>query len=226
MQDRPDRRPPGASPPTPAGNCCPGTTIGTDSSMPVCARSERTSRRGRSLALLALLVLLASAGARADITLRSARVVQEQGRYLLDARLDIELGRDVREALDSGVPLTFHTTVRLQRSRRWAWSVTVTRTSLRRVIQYHALTRQYLVAGLPGEDTDGFPTLEAALNRLGRIDHLPIIEQKLLRPGEDYYLEVRTRLDIEALPAPMRLVAWLSPQWWLDCGWQRAELQP
>ncbi len=196
--------------------------------MPACARTEATAALpGRcTRAALVLLPLLLAVVARADILLQSARVMQEQGRYLLDARLDIGLGKEVREALDSGVPLVFVTTVRLQREREWAWSATVTRTLLRRVLQYHALSRQYLVTELPGGETEGFPTLEAALRWLGRIDHLPIIEQKLLRPEEEYYVEIRTRLDIEALPAPMRLGAWLSPHWHLGSGWLRVELGP
>ncbi len=196
--------------------------------MPACARTEATAAHPgrRALVALVLIPLLLAAVAQADILLRSARVMQEQGRYLLDARLDIGPGKEVREALDSGVPLVFVTTVRLQREREWAWSVTVTRTQLRRVLQYHALSRQYLVTGLPGGEAEGFPTLEAALRWLGRIEHLPIIEQRLLRPDEEYYVEVRTRLDIEALPAPMRLGAWLSPQWHLDSGWLRVEIEP
>jgi len=177
-------------------------------------------------ALGLLLLLLAASGVQADIRIRAASVILDQGRYLLEARIDVQLGAEVREALDSGVPLVFVTTVRLERSRDYLWSATVTRTSHRLRLQYHALSRQYLITDLLLGETESFPTLRAALHWLGRIKHLPIIEQKLLRGDQEYFVEVRTRLDIESLPTPMRLVAYLSPQWHLGSGWYRVEVKP
>ena len=36
---------------------------------------------------------------------------------------------------------------------------------------------------------------------------------------DEYTLAIRAKLDIEALPAPLRPVAYVSPSWRMSSGW-------
>ena len=57
------------------------------------------------------------------------------------------------------------------------------------------------------------------MERLGRLESIPIIARERLSAGADYAARIRARLDIEALPSPLRPIAYLSPKWRLDSGW-------
>jgi len=64
-----------------------------------------------------------------------------------------------------------------------------------------------------------------AIDALGKIAPIPVLEADKLAPGEDYRVRMRSRLDIEALPAPLRPLAYVHPGWRLGSGWHRWELE-
>ena len=65
----------------------------------------------------------------------------------------------------------------------------------------------------------------AAIAALGEIEDLWLLEQERLEPDENYLLKVKVSLDIEALPLPLRPVAYLKPSWDLSSGWSRWPLE-
>jgi hypothetical protein len=69
-----------------------------------------------------------------------------------------------------------------------------------------------------------YPTLDDALATLEKIDSLPIIDAHLLNVGDHYMVQVRSRLDFDSLPAPLRLKAYFSNDWWLTSGWYSWDL--
>ena len=65
----------------------------------------------------------------------------------------------------------------------------------------------------------GFPTRTAALRFMGRISDFPLLDRSLLLEDERYEGALRARLDLETLPAPLRLFAYLSEDWRLSSDW-------
>jgi hypothetical protein len=63
--------------------------------------------------------------------------------------------------------------------------------------------------------------LFAALNYLGRVDRLPLIDAALLEPDRDYELRLRAVLDVERFPGPLRLLAFWRRDWSLASDWYR-----
>ena len=47
--------------------------------------------------------------------------------------------------------------------------------TLRRELTYHAVTDRYVLRDDDGVEQESFPTLEEALDRLGRVEDLPIL---------------------------------------------------
>ena len=62
-------------------------------------------------------------------------------------------------------------------------------------------------------------TLAGALDAIGRLHDFPLIDRALLKPPGNYYGRLRASLDIEALPPPLRPVAYLSTDWRLGSTW-------
>lgn len=146
--------------------------------------------------------------------------------YQLTARIDYRFGSEVLDALDNGVPLTVHLEVEVQRLRRWWANQTVARLEQRHQLTYHAFSDQYLLRNLNSGDLTIHPTLGLALSALGAVDHFPLVSAARIEPGEEYQVQLRASLDIEALPAPLRPVAYVTPAWRLASEWYICSLTP
>lgn len=156
---------------------------------------------------------------------RSATTELKDGVYLLSGWVEFRLSSDTRKALESGVPLTIRFEVELIRNRRF-WFDRVD-ASLRQTYQleYHALSERYLVRNVNSGEQTSFATLFSALNHLGRIDELPLIDASLLEPGADYDVRMRALLDTEDIPGPLKLFAFWRKDWSLASDWYQWHLE-
>jgi hypothetical protein len=68
-------------------------------------------------------------------------------------------------------------------------------------------------------DQDSFATLYSALNNLGRIQSLPVIDDSILEVGKTYRIRLRARLSTEQYPAPLRILFFWRDQWQLESDW-------
>lgn len=179
--------------------------------------ASRTGSGWRWILLLALLLSWGVWAAGFQVTGADTRLVK--GVYHLDARIEYDFSEATMEALRNGVPLTIQLQMEVLRRRDWLWDETVASLQQRFRLEYHALARQYLVTNLNSGALHSFPTQGTALEYLGRINGFPFLDKSLLHDGERYYARLRARLDIEALPAPLRLTAYLSKNWRLTSEW-------
>lgn len=139
--------------------------------------------------------------------------------YYLDAGIDFTLSRPILEALERGVPVQIVLDIEILRERSYLWNETTATLEQRYELDFHVLTRSYVVRNLNIGTQTAFPTRRAALEHLGRIADLPVIDANLLEEGESYIGRVRAYIDINALPVPLRVRALVSPEWRLDSGW-------
>jgi len=150
---------------------------------------------------------------------RSASVEPDGGIYFLSAWLEYRLSTEAREALESGVPLRIEIEVEFLRSRRFWLDETEASLLQTYELQYHALSERYLVLNRNAGEQNSFANLFSALNFLGRVNALPLIDEALLEPGELYAIRVRTILSTEDLPGPLRLLTFWRRDWSLRSEW-------
>jgi len=62
-------------------------------------------------------------------------------------------------------------------------------------------------------------SLQSAQELLNTVPNLPVLDRQLLEPNEQYSGRLRVRLDIDALPAPLKLLAYFSPAWHQSSDW-------
>ena len=150
---------------------------------------------------------------------RSAEAELRGGVYFLNAAIEYRLSSEARDALQSGVPLTIRLDVELTHRRRfWFDSEDATLRQLYQ-LEYHALSERYIVIGVNSGVQASFATLAAALESLGRIERLPLIDAALLEDGREYDLRLRAVLDVEQFPGPLRLLAFWRRDWSLASDW-------
>ena len=178
--------------------------------------------------LLAIVIGVSAAtwahGAEFSFAAVNTRV--EDDVVFLNARIDYALSPEAVEALESGVPLTMVVDIEVHRDRRWWWDKKVAALQQRYQLLYHALSNQYIVRNLNSGAQRSFPERGAAQAALGDIEALPMLDRNLLDPQAGYWARIRASLDIEALPAPMRPLAYISSEWRLDSNWYSWRLQP
>jgi hypothetical protein len=184
---------------------------------------------GRSATgLLALLLVLAGAARAAPslITIENATLRRSHGVYVLDATLRFGIAGEPLKALRSGVPLTLLVEVDIEELREFLWNKRIGGIRQRYRVEHHALSGHYLVTNLATGEQDSFPSIEDAADSLAELREIPVIDERSLRPGYRYEAAVRARLDLAALPGPLRLVAYLSSEWRIGSPWHRWGLKP
>lgn len=187
--------------------------------------------RSRFWLLVALAIMTGYALAQDEIErqgyfeVRSATTVLENGVHNLDARLQLVLSTEALEALNSGVPLTIELQMLVIRSRRLFLDTTDAELAVRYELEYRPLSQRYIVRNLNSGDQDSFATLYSALNNLGRVQMLPVIDDALLLPGRDYRVRLRAMLQTQQYPAPLRMLFFWRSQWQLQSEWYEWSLE-
>ncbi|MES9902554.1 MAG: DUF4390 domain-containing protein [Sedimenticola sp.] len=173
-----------------------------------------------------LLLWLPALALADDFSINGLHASLVEDAYVVDAVIDYRFSDEVLEALQNGVPLTLEMHLQLRRNRAWVWESDLVDVRLRYQIRHHALTGLYQVVDLQSGGKQNFATLEATLAALGKLSGVHLIGQDELSSGEIYRLSLRTLLDIEALPLPLRPMAYLSSAWNLSSDRSEWYLKP
>ncbi len=91
-------------------------------------------------------------------------------------------------------------------------------------LQFQPLTDRYILRHLNSGQQTSFATLFSALNYLGRVSELPVIDAALLRPDRSHEIAIRAALDREDLPGPLRMFAFWRSDFSLQSDWYRWKL--
>jgi hypothetical protein len=184
-------------------------------------------------ALIAACILLLGGAALAQdpveragyFEVRSASTELSGGVHMLDARLQLVLSSEALNALNSGVPLTIELQMQVIRSRRFYLDAVDAELAFRFELEYRPISQRYIVRSLNSGDQDSFATLYSALNNLGRVQRLPVIDESLLVPGRDYRVRLRALLATEQYSAPLRLLFFWRDEWQLKSDWYEWKLE-
>jgi len=175
---------------------------------------DRLSRSG--LAALCAIALAWSLG-YADaldgvLEVRSAFVNIDKGVFLLHARIEYPVSPAIRDALRDGLTLTFDLDARVDRERHFWFNANIVDLTLRRELSYHAVSDRYVVRDIKNGDQQTFPTLDAALDFLGKVDAWPILVEPQLNNGT-YTISVRAGVRRGHLPASLRAILFWTDDW-------------
>ncbi len=183
-------------------------------------RIERPASRMFQGLILALIFLPVTLQAK-SIDIDDVQFRNDDGVYYLDARIKYRLGQEMRDALHNGIVLTFVLDIELQQVRGFIWDEEVMHLEQRYSIAHQPLTRNYLVSNLNSGARHVLPTLDVALSVIGTIVRLPVIDANLLDDNRRYEGRLRSRLEVDDLPLPLRLQSYLfvAPDWRLSSEW-------
>jgi len=173
--------------------------------------------RGALFAAACALALAAWGSCRANaldgvLEVRAAYVNINKGVFLLHARVEYPVSEAIRTALKDGVTLTFDLDARVDRERRFWLNANIVDLTLRRELTYHAVSDRYVVRDTRSRDQQSFPTLDEALDYLGKVDAWPILVEPQL-DGGSYAISVRAGMRRGHLPASLRAILFWTDDW-------------
>ena len=122
--------------------------------------------------------------------------------------------------MQNGVPLVFELQVQVVETHTWWWDSVEIEFIERRLLQYHALSQSYQVKNLNDGSQGNYSRLDDALRAAGVIENMLLTDQALDK-GPSYSLRIRGSLDVESLPTPVRLIAYVSSDWDMVSKWYK-----
>src|SRR5580700_1334875 len=146
------------------------------------------------------------------LEVRSAYVSVEAGVFLLHARIEYPVNPAIRDALHDGVTLSVDLDTRIERERRFWFNADVVELTLRRELEYHAVSDRYLVRDIRSGAQKSFATLEEALSDLGTVERWPVLVEPQLTAGH-FRISVRASVRRGRLPASLHALLFWTDDW-------------
>lgn len=192
--------------------------------MPLYIRTVNTLRITTLMCILSLWLPAVHAADEA-FTIRSVETRLRDQVYTVSARIDFNFSAPALEALQNGVPLLVLIDLEVEQQRKWWLNKNIAELQQGYLLLYHALTEKYIINNLNSGAQENYDTLDGAISALGTIEDLPILDAKLASNKGRYIVSMHAYLDLEALPAPMRPLAYISSKWRLESEWYEWPLQ-
>lgn len=156
---------------------------------------------------------------------RSAKSVLIDQTHVLDARLQLFLSDEALNALNSGVPLTIELSIEFIRVRRFMPDDKEIELSFQFELEYKPLSQRYIVRDTVNDTQDSYATLFSALNRLGRIQNLFLVNDNELSNDSNYRVRLQALLSTKQYSAPLRMLFFWRSQWDIKSEWYEWQLQ-
>jgi hypothetical protein len=150
---------------------------------------------------------------------KQAEMTLQGNSYVLSADIVYQLSEKANEALQNGVPLFWDIQVKILQRRDVIWDKTLVDTTLRYRIQYHALLNMYRVRNEGSGEVYNFSMVSAALDLMSVVRNFRVIDKAALAPEKQYLCAMKVSFDRNALPLPLRPIAYVDPQWYLSSDW-------
>lgn len=170
-------------------------------------------RYSKNFSLLALLFLIFWTGEllAEGIQVKQAELVKVDTGYELNADFSVGFTAEVEEALNKGVQLNFLVEFQLVLPREYWFDEEIVTRTRRLGLQYHALSRQYVIK--MGRQQRAFGSLEETRAELGRVRGWPVLQSSQVVQGKQYAALLRFRLDPASLPKALQVDALGTEKW-------------
>jgi hypothetical protein len=128
---------------------------------------------------------------------------------------------ELLEAIESGIPITITYYMRLYRKRGLWFDEEVLSKTIKHLVKYDTLKKQYRVSEINGlfsniKVTKHEPTM---VQWMSEIEGQPLIPFHLLQPGEEYYVKAMADLKAVKSPFPLSHIPFLASLWDTGTPW-------
>ena len=145
---------------------------------------------------------------------------------LVEVNFQIDFSQDVIEALESSIPITILTRIRIYRKRANLWDKLIHEHEVKDEIIYRSLYRVYRLTGSDHTIDGDYLSLDRILESIGRQRNYQLtLPEGKFDPNENYIGKIRISLDRSSLPSAMRLPVFFKNSWRLQTETARFEIK-
>ncbi len=143
----------------------------------------------------------------------AASLEPEAQGYLLNADITFKLSPTAIDAIEHSVSLFWSVQLKLYRPRSFFWDQKILDYAIRYRLRFHALLNMYQVENMTTGEIRRFFSLPVALNAMGRIRDVRIPVTPDSNQAKILRVTLQVKFDREALPLPLRPIAYFDSQW-------------
>ncbi|MEL7312077.1 MAG: DUF4390 domain-containing protein [Pseudomonadota bacterium] len=147
------------------------------------------------------------------IEIRSAESELIDGVHVAMARLQYQLSERIEQALAGGIALEFVMEFEINRVRRWWLDGSVDTVRVAYELRFDSVSERYTLRNTNTAQRTTYATIFGALNALGRVDQLPIIDDTLLSEDGRYRVSMRASVTISEYPVSLRYLLFWRNDW-------------
>jgi hypothetical protein len=199
-------------------------------SNPVTCRGVAHLLRRSATLLLCFLATSAFSPVLAESTavIRSASLAlnEAQDVYELTAEVVITLPEEARKGIEAGLTLRLVYEIVLSRVRGYWPDAGIAELEQAYELSYHALSQRYLLRNLNTGEQRDFGSLQAALEQLGDVRGLPVIDADLVNGDSLYEVSLRAAVDMSTAPAALQWLLFWTDDWSGSSEWFTWPLRP
>jgi Domain of unknown function (DUF4390) len=166
------------------------------------------------IATFALLVLPAFADVEeTGIFIRTAQLIERDSRSIVTAEIEYRFPEVALRALEEGIPLTFSVVLEIDRVGLLNWHERLMQDERTLQLRYQPLAKSYQVSDMASGAVVHHANLSSVIDTLSHLRGWMLPTLPTMTPDEKREASLTFKFDIEALPLPLRLVAYVSPEW-------------
>jgi Domain of unknown function (DUF4390) len=153
--------------------------------------------------------------AESTAVIRSASLALDEAQdvYELTAEVVITLPEEARKGIEAGLALRVVYEIALSRVRGYWPDANVAELEQAYELSYHALSQRYLLRNLNTGEQKDFGSLQAALEQLGDVRGLPVIDADLVNGDSRYEVHLRAVVDLSTTPAALQWLLFWTDDW-------------
>ena len=152
----------------------------------------------------------------AGIFIQRAQLDFKDNLQIVTADIEYRFPPVALRALDEGIPLTFRVKLRIDRLRSWGWPENLVQDERMIQLRYQPLAKSFQVSDLGSGAVVHYASLASVLDTLSHLRGWSIPALPPFDEDEQREAILSFDFDVESLPLPLRLVAYLSPDWTMD----------
>jgi hypothetical protein len=160
------------------------------------------------------------------ILIQKAQIIERDGHKLVTAEIEYRFPEVALKALEEGIPLSFKVCLKVGRLGLLGWPETLTQEERTIQLRYQPLAKSYQVSDLGSGVVVHYASLATVLDTLSHLRGWLLPELPPQEAGEKREASLSFSFDVEALPLPLRLVAYISPEWKINTPAYRWQLDP
>ncbi|OGP90703.1 MAG: hypothetical protein A2031_09400 [Deltaproteobacteria bacterium RBG_19FT_COMBO_43_11] len=148
-------------------------------------------------------------------------ITNNEVKVLLYARLVNGFRPEMESAILAGVPTVFTLELNVYKLRSYIWDKKISSNEIKRTIMYDNLKRTFSIYHDGDQAPVIFPDFESAQKAMIDFNGIVASPMSILEKGENYYLEMKIKIDKVRLPLGMEHIFFFVSFWDFETAWYR-----